>query len=94
MLSGERAREIRGWLRELVTREQAEARYADLERAALALTGTNGGGWLDSRQKITAEVQPGDELWLYDTGAEAWARPRGGRGAWPTSAAARWLASA
>ena len=81
MLSGERAREIRGWLRERITLEQANARYAELERDTLALTGTTGGGWLDSfRERIAAEMQPGDELWLYDTGAEAWAHLHGERG--------------
>ena len=81
MLSNERGREIRRWLRERVTLEQAEARYADLERDTLALTGTTSGGWLDHfREQIAAEVQPGDELWLYDAGDEAWAYLHGERG--------------
>jgi len=80
MLPGERAREVRRWLRERVTLEQAEARYADLEQATLQLMGTTG-GWLDYfREQIAAEMQPGDELWLYDTGAEAWAHLHGERG--------------
>jgi hypothetical protein len=80
MLSGERARELRQWLRERITLEEAEARYADLERATLQLTGTTG-GWLDYfRERIAAEMQPGDELRLYDTGPEAWAHLHGEQG--------------
>jgi hypothetical protein len=81
MLSGERAREIRSWLHQRVTLEEAEARYAELERDTLTLTGSTGGGWLhDFRVRIAAEIQPGDELWMYDTGAEAWAHLHGERG--------------
>jgi hypothetical protein len=80
MLSSEREREVRGWLRERVTLEQAEARYAEFERDTRALLGTTG-GWLDYfRDKIAARMQPGDELWLYDTGPEAWANLSGERG--------------
>jgi hypothetical protein len=80
MLSGEREREVRGWLREQVTLEQAEARYAQFERDTQALLGTSG-GWLDYfRDRIAAEMQTGDELWLYDTGPEAWANLHGERG--------------
>ena len=80
MFSGTRSREILRWLRERVTLEQAEARYAELERDMLAHLGTTG-GWLDYfRETIVAEFQPGDELWLYDNGPEAWAHLHGERG--------------
>jgi hypothetical protein len=80
MLSREREREVRGWLRERVTVEQADSRYAEFERDSFALLGTTG-GWLDYfRDEIVAEIQPGDELWLYDTGPEAWANLHGERG--------------
>ena len=39
------------------------------------------GGWLKYfRDNIVAEMQPGDELWLYDTGSESWANLTGERG--------------
>src|SRR5437762_44846 len=80
MLSGPRSRQARQWLRERITLEQAEAHYAALERDTLTLIGTTG-GWLPYfRKEIVAEMQPGDELWLYDSGPEAWAHLHGEKG--------------
>ena len=80
LLSGARAREVRGWLRERITLEQAEARYAAFDRDWLACCGGTA-GWLEYLQdKIVAEMRLGDELWLYDTGPEAWSELRGDQG--------------
>ena len=80
MLTGPHSRQIHGWLCERITLEQAEAHYAALERDTLALLGTTG-GWLPGFQKwIAEEMQAGDELWLYDSGPEAWVHLHGEKG--------------
>ena len=80
MLTGPHGRAVRGWLRERITLAQAEAHYAALERATLTLLGKTG-GWLPDFQKwIAEEMLPGDELWFYDSGPEAWVHLHGEKG--------------
>ncbi len=79
MLSGLKSREVRQWLRERITLEQAEERYTRFDE------GCHGVGFptdflANFRKDVAAEMQPNDELWLYDSGPESWAHKHGQRG--------------
>jgi hypothetical protein len=80
MLSGERSREIRQWLRTKLSLEEARAHFEAWERDTMTLMGS-AGGWISRFEKrIVANFQPGDEVWLYDSGQESWAAVHGEKG--------------
>jgi hypothetical protein len=80
MFTGKRLREINQWLTRRISLAEAEARYAEYDHELLAFVGSTG-GWLDVfQEQIRSQMQPGDELWLYDTGPEFWEHLCGERG--------------
>lgn len=80
MPSDKRLQEIGQWLRKHLTVEEAEAHYTEYERDTLALIGSTGGWMAYFRGELLERMESGDELWLYDSGPEAWAGLHGEKG--------------
>jgi hypothetical protein len=80
MVSGDRLRQIKGWLQTRLSLAEAREHYVAFEKATLQLLGRTGGWVAHFEEELLSQFQPGDEFWLYDAGADAWVHMHGEKG--------------
>lgn len=73
MASHERSLEIRNWLKERLTVQQVENYLMEMDKG-WEKWGISAQWLIYFNQRFRSDLQPQDEIWLYDSGSESWAQ--------------------